>query len=513
MQNLDVFENHNPNHIRLSLVPETSNDNVEELCLPQTPKLTSVDSLCRQTEVHNVKNEDSEPENGFLNRVVFDRAEILRKHYNIEKTDKELIEETLHYFSKKLVNENKPLNQPEFKNPSIFKPKLKSVNKQAKTNEQIERHSTHVNQTNIRNEFSVNDLINSIDKKKRDISIKRNENDIQVDENKKMLVSFKDVPKVNSSTKRFLVEDREPDSNKSNTQEKNMRESNKMEFSIDNQLLNRFNDSEFILDRNSFIADARIAPFKPNVDTYNNQVKNYFSITFDDLEYKEYQKSNEINAKNNISVSNYNTQNDKETESIAANNSIGKKNRINLDRIRFKEIKPRLLKTDADCYVADDDSHNGDIRPLSDISSCESFHKDLNENCYCGKLKKMADKLGVPYDTNFVDQIHDALFKNIMPRTLDNIDKRPLSKKLKIFNRKLIDNIENVSKEKRGLLNNKENSIFLNDRVTNHPLDGQIKARIDKLKAFKRYFMKTDHVGPEMINRKRKQSNELNTFR
>jgi len=494
--------------------------NEDIMCVPGTPKLTSVDSLCRHNESLEAKNEDVETEDGFLNRVVFDRNEILRKHYQIEKTDTELIKETLDHFSKKMVKQEK-VSAHELDRAIGFKSKLKFASKHVKSIEHYERTENFAEPKDTRNELSVTQLLKSVGKKKKNmlkikIEPKAQATSTATQNPLKALMSFKDLSLDTSNHKRFRLEDREPDSQNSNTKRSNVQPRpnlDKMEFSIDNQLLKGFDAHKFSPEQTSFGEDDCFKQPKINNDTFENRDKNYFSMSFDELEYKDKPNSSEVMDRNTISISNYNTVNDKASPVVPSNGHTKKTNTINLNMIKFNEIKPSEMKIDGNAKRLV--SFERRARKISDISSCESIHKTSHNNCHCDKFKLMAKQLGMPFDAKFVDRVQAALFKCDEPKNVEEgAQKRVPNYKLKLLNKKVLDNIDNIQKEKKSfMVLNKENTAANDEQRASAGVETNIKARIDKLKAFKKYFMKTENDEHEAKQARRKKSNDLNTFR
>lgn len=518
MQDLDDFEFTNLNLRRLSLAPASLDENIDIMCVPGTPKLTSVDSLCRHEELSNNKNEDCDADNMFLHRVVFDRDEILRKHYQIEKTDKELIEETLDHFSKKQTNENKILNADTNK-AAGFKSKLKFPSKKFKSIEHCDKIEKSTQQKNGLNGRSVTEIVDLINKKKRhQLKIKIEPNthaaNNSVSEANKAIVAFKDLPNEHSGIKRFKLKDREVHFQNSKSKYDSIQKpttNDKMEFSIDNQLLKRFDETQFDAKPNEFVVDHQFIQSNKNNTTYEDQSKKSFSISFDNLEYKNKLHSNEIINHNKHFISSNNKQS---ITVISSNDQVNKHNPKNFNRRKFHEVEQRILKTEIMSSEDEVKVFSNRLAKLTDVSSCESAHKEVCNPCHCHKFKAIAEKMGMRLDDKFIERVQTALLQQA--KLIDEHQsevKVALNYKLKLLNKRTFDNIDNIQKDRRGVTKNKENAEENGDSKSTRAKDANIKARIDKLRAFKKYFMKTEHGEQEEKIKRRKKSNDLNTFR
>jgi len=524
MQDLDDFETQNPNFGRCSIVSDNSMSNMD-LCVPSTPKLTSVDSICRQNELEKLKTEATQPEKGFLNRVVFDRAEILRKHYQIEKTDKELIEETLDHFNKRFAVQTKNVNELDPKSMVSLKPKIKSVNKYTKSIDPLERNNEYSINKNMKNELSVETLINSVNQKKGGKSNRELPENINVNHDnhrviKKALVSFNNISAICSNEKRFPLEAREPDSAKGKVKEQSFAEvlsNEKMEFSIDNQLLKRFEEVKANEDINLFEVNNEIALFKLGDTSSNQRLKNCVSIIIDDQSLKDAQgvKMIKREGKKESFLNNKITDtNENDVINLSKNKKPNFK-RIRLDSIKYANMKTRILKTDTDCYDKNTNSSN-ELNMRKDNSLCEHKCNDNSNSCFCDKFKRMADRLNMNFDNNFVRLVYESLFKtNNENRFTENENLKENQSKVKLFSRKNNEEFKFKSNRHEFKTNN-ENNInidLMNDNFTNNPIDMTLRAKIDRLKAFKKHFMKTDKLALDAKGVSRKQSNELNSFR
>lgn len=519
MQDLDDYNQCNPLMMRMSIAIGPSNGNSDEMCVPDTPKLTSVDSLCKRTVVETNRNEELEQDTGFLNRVVFDRDEILRKHYQIEKTDTELIKETLDHFSKRLGKEKKPVSQVNDKQMVSLKPRVRSVHKKCKSIDPLDRKADLKENREIGNDCSVREIAKPVTNKEGDVSITKSKKVIvdNTDNHKKhTLLSFRDIPAISSSGKRFPLEAREPDSHSGKLKERHVNKPvclDQVEFSIDNQLLKKFDEVHAMQEPTFFVVDDRITQLKLNDRSNADETTNFFSVNISEENARE-RSLNRIRGEGGLEkLLEKGTKQSVSPITRGLSNEIKNKFKgIKLDNIKSREVKSRTVKTETNCY--DYDQQDEDAVNLFEKSSCRSCDKEDVGACFCDKFKRMAAQLGVPYDENFVKRIYDSLFMKKTERTNDNneniSDNNP---SIKLFNRKPLNKLQDTTQEKRNVLVDRENGGLLQERATHRPYNEQVKAKIDKLKAFKKYFMKTEKAETEERNTFKKQSTELNTFR
>ena len=526
MQDLDYYEQHNPGHVQLSIALPPSNTNSLELCVPSTPKVTSVDSLCRQNQIEMTKNETEAQGNGFLNRVIFDRDEILRKHYQIEKTDKELIEETLNHFNTRLVNENRTGDAGANKHTITLKPRVRSMNKQAKSSELAKRKNVLNIEKTVRNEFTENNCAHQTDDGiKVDLVDKSNKNEMgdrhAQKDRPKALVSFKNISALCSSKKRFPIEAREPDSGKSKALERSFGEaikSNKMEFSIDNQLLKRFEEAQAIEQPNFFEINEQLESFEPREAAPANKNEQCLSINIDDPDENDRHATTDVKAKSNVVNSaksdKYNN-NNKCLKRGSSNNNKSRLKKAKFELIKCGDIKSKKIKTEAGDCDADTDSHEDAFKFMNDDSLCKSHYSTKNSECHCDKFKRMAERLNMKFDNNFARLVYDSLFQKTKEGNplLANEAAKENNHKPQLFTRKNREKPIEIQNKGNKNVTVKEQQMAMQDKQPHRGANLQIRAKIDRLKAFKKYFMKTDRVAADLKAPLRKQSNEFNTFR
>ena len=119
------------------------------------------------------------------------------------------------------------------------------------------------------------------------------------------------------------------------------------------------------------------------------------------------------------------------------------------------------------------------------------------------------------FDDKFVERVQNALFSKEKPQKVEEpAQPKGPNYRLKLLNKKVINDINNIQKDKKSfIVQDKENNTGNDEKAKDIGLETNIKARIEKLKAFKKYFMKTENDERDNKMVRRKKSTDLNTFR
>lgn len=368
MQNLDEYD-FNPTQETtsindISISPQPTSTEEIHIYKPDTPKLTSMDSFCESPASQSEKTEKPSNSN-FIKKVVLDRDVIFKKHYNIKKTDKELITETLDHFSKRFEAIDKEKEKfakkvdmkkiLRFKN--LFNQKSRrSSNKASTFRKQGFNSRTELKGTVSSKLIDKNDFFNSKKTKMRKSALKEETSDF----------SLKKMKKARKQSENLRTEPVGPVPE----EEEEIRE---ISFS---EILKEKNDSTF---KKSSLAKYKRRKSSDNRKEALKQSVNVFAEEFEgESEVLQVKTSSEIRQENRK-----------------------KPFKNKQSRFRLQTEGPRGERDERlDTSLATD--------PF-----CASFRQD---NCLCDKFRNLALQFNKKFDETFVDFVVDRMTSPPLPR-------------------------------------------------------------------------------------------------
>lgn len=427
---------------------------------------------CSNHETKNFKttrNATQENDNQFLSRVVFDRDEILRKHYNIVKTDKELIEEALGFFSKRLDCKEIANSDREREKDTLKSSSCNGARPNKLTNPVFQPNNFAKNKR-ARVDLSVNNVSNNNNNIFRDISTN---NEKKAVGNKRYGVLSNNKQNVGESTKQINLNN-------------DCQESRKQDNAglTCNPEKNSYEDLICTDEMDALEADDKLIFYETNAAVKNSATFN-FGNESQKLISNSGSRQNQI--QNFLSVSTVEIEQSNILKVRDPKRILMRNGRPPLDKIRISDLQ---TKRQGNIKIIEEKNSDGDAKSdnLSNISSYESIDIRVCKDCHCAELKKMADQLNTKFDSKFIAKIRKAL--NIEPENAHDSKSILLDDKSKILSKQILKKPHIINGIKKGLYN-KENSNTTNLDFGSQNYRSNAKAQ-DKLNSFKRQFMKTE---------------------
>ena len=466
MQDLDAYDNNQTSVQDISISAGMDSFNELQAHRPPTPKLTSLDSFCNEQDDDGQRNEQMNSQN-FINKIEVDKDMIFREKYNIEKSDKELIRETLDHFNKRF--EDLDRDKERFSKKIDMKKLLRFKNlfKQEKKENDGNKHNTQRNVSS---------------KSKKKLKVTSSSKFIRRGEpfKKKGTKARKSV--INNDPGKGVIKK----SFKFRKQSENLCNNNQLSLVPKSKNSNKDKSFSDILKEKTDSSRKNI--FKPSREHIS---KTDLSFTFEqnDQNLNENKKNLENPFGNEFEV-------ESEVIQIKKPQEIKKDPRIEkIAKLKARRNSNKRLQTEG-CYPENNYTELEESFRFTD-KACTSIN---SEYCLCDKFKYLASQLNMRFNSKFADFV-------IAKMLSENTGKSCISQNYTKENdfRCFIKKRRNNDK-KYKLLN-------INLQNYNNKSTKEIRGKASKLNAFKKVFMKSRGEGEIKFSVVKKREDNLNSFR
>ena len=469
-----------------------------------TQKNSKVNPIIREQR-KEIKRNDPDISNEFLHRLSFDRSEYIQRYAQTEKTDDELIRETLEHFKMKQISEQKRSIRAEKYSFAPARSKEKQSLRKYSSKESLKRNSAAKRDLILKREFSVEELLRSIDAKKEK---QRPTNKVSTADSiininyasKDNIASLDDIPITNHSRELFINETRGSTNVKDKKPYKSFKgiakdvKSSKKQKKANKRIPFRTNEDLALHDQNTTnssieIAECQIEDIIENekcikMSIYDSNDKNIF--IYDNSSSKQREGTDD----KAIQIANFKYEDNKK-------HSSNKKDSIKIKNHRQIPHSTKNQSSSAN-YFKSCDNHNTRI-----------------DKCKCVQLQSLAKELNMDFNDEFISFIKKAALGKLNTRPNGrnenrNKDNSNMANSAFVLYRKA-NKHRDVYKEKNKIMSHKKASY---NRNLNIKGDIAYNMKSDRVKAFKRMFLKTEngqYEGRDAVNRK--QSREMDEFR
>ena len=466
MQDLDDYDNNQTSVNDISISAGMDSFNEVQAQRPPTPKLTSLDSFCNEREEDSRKNEKLNSHN-FINKIEVDKEQIFKEKYNINKSDKELIKETLDHFNKRFEDIDRDKERFSKKIDMKKLLRFKNLFKQDKREIERKKNKTHRN-------------VSSKSKKK-----------LKVTSSSKYISKGEPLKKKSTKTRRSVIKGDSSKlafkkSFKLRKQSENLCQN--PQLSIIPKTKNSNKDKSF-----SDILKDKTDSSRKNIFEESREPINKTDISFT-FEQNEQNIDDKQKEERNL------FHNDFEIESEVINirkaQDIKKGPRIEkITKNTINRPGNKRLHTEG-CYPENNYTELDESFRFTD-KACTSIN---SEACLCDKFKELASQLNMRFNNKFANYV-------IAKMTTENEDKSYISHNFTKEN-----DFRCFIKKRR---NNDKKFKLLNINLHNYhgKSNKELRGKTSKLNAFKKVFMKSRGEGEIKFSVAKKRDDVLNSFR
>lgn len=513
---MDEHINHNNNKANDSHVGSVSSQTQKDLDSAITQKNPKIGPVIREPPMHVQKTDEGQT-NEFIQRLSFDRSEFIRRYAQTDKTDNELIKETLEHFQMREGTDHKSSAQADRHSYMQNRSKDKVSKEKYSSKDSFNRMSASKREPIMRRDFSVEELLKSIDGKRGKHRVVGKANTVESMVHIREMIqsnvgSFNDLPVHNHNHSRELFVEE-------------MRASKKVKPTNTYKSF-RGMVKEFKASTHNYDIKKR-KPFQPKVDS---QLADHYT-TNSSVEMGGDSESRANDDEKCIRMSVYDS---REQNTYNFLNTELRDNFSSIKRVEVREGKISAGRCSKFREPRDNDCSNEILKILSkpierlqtepqlaekglsfeDDGSYNEDNCDSQSTCRCHKLKLLAQRVGMALDDKFMSFMTKAVLEKAKVSSSDQNENH--NKHNTAFSRYM--GRQNTNIERKDLLSDKH----AGGLAKNEKMDRKLRKRADilgnansdRLRAFKKMFVKTE-VGPAEGRKAvtRRQSKELESLR